>query len=216
MKFPIRTAAATFALLALTSHAAPLAAQTINFDAFDYGPYDYMNPTHYRERLPIVEKYHFNANVENLRDTMPGGTIGSHLLYVIRSFPNHHRALAAFAKLWERSGTLANPPPGVDRQQTPDFVYRRAIEFAPSDGKVRLLYGIYLYDIDRRSEALEMINEAAELAPDTADINYNLGLMYLRLGENEKADAYASKAYTQGHPLPGLRKQMISAGLWEP
>ena len=203
------------ALLCLLACGGPLAAQTINFENFDYGPYDYTNPLHYRERLPVVEKYHFNSDVENLRASMPGGTIGSHILYVIRSFPNHHRALSAFGRLWDRSGSLVKPPAGVGRHQTPDFVYQRALAFAPTDGTVRLLYGIYLDDAGRQPEALQMIDQAAELAPDTADINYNLGLMYLRLGEHDKADFHASKAYDQGHPLPGLRKKMVAAGIWQ-
>jgi hypothetical protein len=30
-----------------------------------YGPYDYTNPRHVAENLPIVEVAHFNANVEH-------------------------------------------------------------------------------------------------------------------------------------------------------
>ena len=34
------------------------------------------------------------------------------------------------------------------------------------------------------------------------------------LDEIEKADFHATKAYEQGHPLPGLRRKLISAGVW--
>lgn len=190
-------------------------AQTIQFEGFTYGPYDYTDPQHYRERLPIVEEYHFNSDVENLRNTMSGGTIGSHLLYVIRSFPNHHRALVSFSRLWERSGAPLDPPPGVGPQQSPDYLYRRAIEFAPADGMVKLLYAIYLVNNDRRTDAIPLLDQAAELESDNADVNYNLGLMYLKLGQHEKASAHGTRAYEMGHPLPGLRKKMIAAGIWE-
>ena len=72
---------------------------------YGYGPFDYTNPEHVRDKLPIVEQYHFSADVEALRDTMHNGsgTIGAHLWYVIRSFPNHHRALNSMAELWRRN-----------------------------------------------------------------------------------------------------------------
>ena len=127
----------------------------------DYGPFDYTNPEHFRGKLPIVEQYHFNSDVENLRGTMEGGSIGGHLLYVIRSFPNHHRALVSVTKLWAEYGTATRPPPGVAPDQTPDFLYQRAINFAPTDGMVRLLYGIYLLDVGRKEEAIERFDQAA-------------------------------------------------------
>jgi hypothetical protein len=193
---------------------ASLIAQTIDFDHFGYGPFDYTNLQHFRDRLPVVENNHFNADVDNLTGTMAGGLIGAHLLYTIRSFPNHHRALVSVTKLWAEYGTATRPPPGVAPDQTPDFLYRRAISFAPTDGMVRLLYGIYLLDVGREEEAIERFDQAAALAPDNVDINYNLGLMYLRVNEREKADIHASTAYEQGYPLPGLRNKMIAAGIW--
>jgi len=186
----------------------------IDFSSVPYGPFDYTNPEHVRTYLSIVEVYHFNSDVESLRATMSGGSIGSHLAYVIRSFPNHHRALISVTKLWARNDSPARPPYGLTLDQTPDFFYTRAIEFNPSDGTVRLLYGIFLLDTGRKDDAIMLFDEAAELAPDTADINYNLGLMYLRVNERKKADFHASKAYEQGHPLPGLRNKMISTGIW--
>jgi Flp pilus assembly protein TadD len=79
---------------------------------------------------------------------------------------------------------------------------------------VRLLYGIYLLDAGRPTEAVKHFDHAAELATDNADIHYNLGLMYLRVNERQKANFHATQAYDQGHPLPGLRNKMIAAGLW--
>ena len=201
-------------LLLLSIPTAPLVAQIRGFDNVQYGPYDYTNPEHIRDKLSVVERYHFNADIENLRASIDSSSIGGHLLYVIRSFPNHHRALISITKLWARGGSSTRPPYGIDPDQTPDYLYTRAIDFAPQDGTVRLLYGIYLLDVGREADAIVLFDQAAELAPDTAEINYNLGLMYLRVNEREKADIHASKAYEQGYPLPGLRKKMISAGIW--
>lgn len=193
----------------------PAMAQTaLDFDNVFYGPYDYTNPQHVRDYLPVVELYHFNSDIENLRGSIDQNAVAGHIMYVIRSFPNHHRALISATKVWERDGTPANPPRGVGRNQTPDFLYKRAIDFAPNDGVVRLLYGIYLVDSGRESEALTLLDQAAVLAPDTADNHYNLGLMYLRIGVKDKAETHASKAYKLGHPLPGLRKKMVAAGIW--
>lgn len=204
-----------FALaLLLGIPATSIIAQTLDFTNAGYGPFDYTNPKHVREKLPVVEQYHFNSDVENLRGQIGTGSLGGDLMYTIRSFPNHHRALVSVTRLWARDGSTFRPPAGIARNQTPDYLFRRAITFAPADGTVRLLYGIYLLDAGRKGEAIELFNQAAKLAPDTAEINYNLGLMYLRVNEPKKAAYHASKAYEQGHPLPGLRRQLVSAGIW--
>ena len=109
----------------------------IDFTTAGYGPFDYTNPEHVRNKLPVVERYHFSADVEYLRASIDANYIGAHLLYVIRSFPNHHRALVSITKLWARSGSPTRPPAGIAPDQTPDFLYKRAIDFAPSDGTVR-------------------------------------------------------------------------------
>ena len=63
-----------------------------------YGPFDYTNPTHFRERLPIVETYHFTLKVETLEAGETGTEPGGDLDYTLRAFPNHHRALYAMGR----------------------------------------------------------------------------------------------------------------------
>jgi hypothetical protein len=58
-----------------------------------YGPFDYTNARHYREKLPIVERAHFNRDVESLRRGQTAVRPGPDLHYVLGTFPNHHRAL---------------------------------------------------------------------------------------------------------------------------
>lgn len=185
-------------------------------DAQFYGPFDYTDPEHYRDKLPVVEQYHFNRDVETLRGTMPGGFMGDHLWYVIRSFPNHHRALLSMEKLWyqhERQGST--PPPGVEPDKTPDYLYRRAIDFAPHDGVVRLLYGIYLVKRDKQDDAREHFEAAHRLAPDNVELQYNLGLMYIKLDDLDQALVHAQNAYAMNYPLEGLRNKLTRAGVWE-
>ena len=44
------------------------------------------------------------------------------------------------------------------------------------------------------------------------DIQYNLGLILIKLGDPESAVRYARLAYNQGYPLPGLRRQLENLG----
>lgn len=46
----------------------------------------------------------------------------------------------------------------------------------------------------------------------SAEINYNLGLVSLELGDMEDAEKYAKLAYKLGYPLPGLRRKLEKAG----
>ena len=56
---------------------------------------------------------------------------------------------------------------------------------------------------------------ASRLAPEQATIQYNLGLMYVKKKEYEKASAHAQKAYALGFPLPGLKNKLKAAGKWK-
>ena len=180
-----------------------------------YGPFDYTNPVHYREKLPIVEQYHFNRDIESLRATMPGGSIGDHLWYVIRSFPNHHRALISMEKLWDQYQRKGETPPGVDPEKTPEFLYRRAIDFAPQDGVVNLLYGIFLIRQDKTDEAIGYLELADKLEPDNAEVQYNLGLMYMKVDDMDRALEHAHRAYSMNYPLAGLRNKLTREGVWQ-
>lgn len=184
-------------------------------EAFDYGPYDYTDAELVRTKLPIVEQYHFNRDIETLTATMSGGSIAGHLWYVIRSFPNHHRALVAYARLWRESLAKGAPPAGVAPDKNPDYVFQRAMDFAPADGMVPLIYGLHLIETGDTSEARILLGEAASLGPESAELHYNLGLGYLKLGDTESAAKHADRAYAMGYPLPGLRNKLIAAGIWK-
>jgi len=179
-----------------------------------YGPYDYTNPEHVRTKLGIVENYHFNADVENLRAGMTG-TVAQDLAYTIRTFPNHHRALYAMARLWRLNEQQGKPPPGANPSQTPDYWFRRAIEFAPHDGAAPLLYGVHLHKQKKFNEALKYYKQAEQLLPDSVEVHYNLGLLYFEKKDYRLAKLHAEKAYDLGYPLPGLRNKLIDAGVWK-
>jgi tetratricopeptide (TPR) repeat protein len=50
----------------------------------------------------------------------------------------------------------------------------------------------------------------------SAEIHYNLGLIYLDLGDSDHALEQAHAAYRLGHPLPGLRNRLQRMGKWRP
>ena len=126
-------------------------------------------------------------------------------------FPNHHRALAAFGKLSLRDKTLkpAGAPYSVG------CFFDRAIRFKPNDGTVRMVYGNYLLKAGQPDQATEQLRIAAELQPEDATINYNLGLLYVQKKDYDQARIHAKKAYALGFPLPGLKNKLIEAKKWE-
>lgn len=169
---------------------------------------DYTNGVD-REGLEVVEKFHFTPQVEQLvagvSDTL-GGDIG----YTLEHFPNHHRALAAMAKLGLRDKT--EKPQGA--KYTIQCYFDRAMRYAPADARVRSIFGGYLLALGQTDPALEQLREAARLEPDNATNHYNLGLLYLRKRDYVQSRAEAEQAYAQGFPLQGLKNKLKAAGQW--
>ena len=131
-------------------------------------------------------------------------------LYTLEHFPNHHRALASMAKLGLRLKSAQ--PPGA--RYSISCFFERAIGFAPHDVTARMVYGSYLLATGQDATALEQLDAASRLAPEQATIQYNLGLMYVKKKEYDKASAHAQKAYALGFPLPGLKNKLKAAGKW--
>lgn len=163
-----------------------------------------------RKSLGIVEEFHFTPNVEKLIKGQ-SSYLGGDIDYTLMHFPNHHRALAAMAKLSVREKTQR--PKGA--AYSVECYFDRAIRFKPEDGVVRMLYGIYLTKLGESEKAIEQLNEAVKLQPENANINYNLGLLYLKKKDYEQAKTYAKKAYELGFPLPGLKNKLMEAGKWD-
>ncbi len=162
-----------------------------------------------RTGLSVIEKFHFSRAVETLTQGMTG-SLGADIGYTLEHFPNHHRALASMAKLGLR---LKSPQP-VGARYTVSCYFERAIAFAPQDVTARMVFGNYLLSTGQDAKALEQLDAASRMAPDQATIQYNLGLMYVKKKEYEKASAHAQKAYALGFPLPGLKNKLKAAGNW--
>lgn len=171
-----------------------------------YGPFDYRTD---RQQLVIVETYHFNSAVEQLiRGTT--GAIGSDLDYTLRAYPNHHRALSAMSRYGEK--LKSNVVPGATFSVECYFV--RAVNHRPDDPTVRMLYAIYLKGQQRVPDAVKQLNYAETLAPDVGFTQYNIGMVYMDLGDAESALRQAHKALALGFTRPELKTRLAAAGKW--
>lgn len=171
---------------------------------------DYNDPAD-AEYLRVVEKGHFNADVENLiRGTRGAPDPMGDIAYTLRRFPNHHRALFSMSRYYfkKRERYLER------RYRSPECYFNLATEWRRSDGVVWLVYGIYLHKAEKFEEAVEKYNVAGEILPNSAEVYYNRGLAYVELDEMELARESAIRAYQLGHPLPGLKNKLLRAGAW--
>lgn len=169
---------------------------------------DYLNADD-RSGLSVVEHYHFTPEVERLQRGA-SGSLGGDIGYTLEHFPNHHRALAAMTRLALRDKN--RKPPGA--RYSIDCFFERALRFRPDDARVHALYGAYLLALGKPDAALTLLQRSAQLAPNDATAQYNLGLLYLKRQDYPQALQQAHKAYGMGFPLPGLRQQLQSAGQW--
>jgi tetratricopeptide (TPR) repeat protein len=78
----------------------------------------------------------------------------------------------------------------------------------PDDGVVSAIYGIYLHKMGEHEAALEEYLRAEEIGPQTAELAYNMGLLYFDTGDFDKAREYAAKARDGGYPLQGLQRKL--------
>lgn len=175
------------------------------------GPWDFTN-SYDRVNLPLVEGGHFTAEVKNLISGSTG-SIGGDIRYTLRAFPNHYPALIAIAKFRLRNKSADRQR---DQMYSVECFFDRAMRFRPSDVTVRTIYANYLHRLGgRQGDAMEQYQAAADLEPENATVNYNLGLMYLKEKDYEQAIVYAKIAYELDFPLPGLRNKLVKTGKWD-
>lgn len=172
-----------------------------------YGPYDYRSD---KDKLGIVETFHLTANVINLSSAQSASTVGGDLDYTLRAFPNHHIALMAMTRLGEKE-KLAKPR---GARFSVECYLQRAMRFRNDDTTVKMLYASYLAKNGKRAEAFAILDEIANAEEETANVYYNIGLIYFELKDYERSLSYAHRAYALGFPLPGLRDRLKRAGKW--
>jgi len=169
---------------------------------------DYTNPED-RQGLAVVENFHFTQNVERLVRGA-SGALGADISYTLEHFPNHHRALAAMSRLALRDKN--RKPHGA--RYTIECFFDRALRYRPDDARVHALFGAYLLALGQTDAALEQLEHSARLEPENPTAHYNLGLLYVKKKDYDKARSSAQKAYGMGFPLPGLKNKLTAAGEW--
>lgn len=177
--------------------------------ANSYGPWDYTKAEH-QEKLPIVIRAHFTKNVANLTSGHSTSTPHGDIDYTLRAIPNYHPALFAVSKLERRD--IKKLAPGfryIPKYYSADCYFRRAVFLQPKDHISHMLYAIHLQKLPDYTSSLRQYHLALSLKPKDPEVNYNLGLLYVKLGEVEKAEAHATIAYDANHPLPGLKNKII-------
>lgn len=161
-----------------------------------------------RRNLALVEAFHFTPDVEALKrgSVKPGENIGT----TLEHYPNHHRALAAMARLGQRDQAARVNGAAY----TVDCYFQRAIRFRPEDAKVRVVYSSHLLETGRADAALAQMREAVRIDPLDPAAHYNLGILFVMRGQYDEAKVHARKAYQGGFPLPALKNKLREAGHW--
>lgn len=161
-----------------------------------------------RRNLALVEAFHFSPDIEALKRSAvkPGEDIATTLAH----YPNHHRALAAMAKLGQRDRAARVNGAAY----TVDCYFERAIRFRPEDAKVRMVYSSHLLETGRADAALVQMREAVRIDPLDPAAHYNLGILLVMREQYDEAKVHARKAYQGGFPLPALKNKLREAGHW--
>ncbi len=172
-----------------------------------YGPFDYRSDRH---ALPIVEKHHFTAAIEQLIPDHNGPNVPGHLAYTLHAFPNHHRALYAIIRYGEKM--KSKTPPNLELSI--DCYFERALRFRADDTVARLIFADYLVRTNRSDEAVTQIDYVRSIAKDNPLTQYNLGLMYFQAGRYDAALAQAHIAIALGVERDDLKKKLVAKGQW--
>lgn len=160
-----------------------------------------------REYLKIIEPFHFTIEVENLQRGLTS-PLPNDIHYTLMRFLNHPRALNSMATWQLRNGFREG-----QEYLTVDCYFERAVAFVPDDPMVYLVWGNYLLRKKDYKQARSVYAEAERLDPENPEVHYNMGLLYIELGELDKAAASAERAYALGHPLPGLQMKLKRLGV---
>lgn len=176
------------------------------------GTHDYLNRGNPKmaNLLALTHRHHFNEDVEALRAGITTEPIGD-VDFVLRSFPNHHRALYTSMQYRLKHRKW----PKKSKWQPAECSYQRAINFSPRDLTIRSQYAILQYKFRKYEDALETYRAADKLNPDDPLLQYNMALTMVKLKKYKEARAVAEKVYASGFPLPGLRNKLITAGHWK-
>jgi tetratricopeptide (TPR) repeat protein len=92
-------------------------------------------------------------------------------------------------------------------------ILREVISFQPKNETLYSALAVMHWRLGETREAKRtLLDGSSQVDGQSAEINYNLGLISIELGEIDEAVEYATKAYESGYPLPGLRTRLQRLG----
>lgn len=160
--------------------------------------------------LYLVESRHFTSSVLNLTKGSTSRLPGD-LIFVLNTIPNHPSALDAYSRYEYRYRTSEAFREDRDNQRpaySADCLFERAVRVFPGNAETFIAWGIHHYRNSDTNSAKKTFLQALELSPNNVEAHYNLGLVYVDLGQIELARKHATIAYEAGYPLPGLRQKI--------
>ena len=129
--------------------------------------------------------------------------------FILYYYPNHTPALAGLSEL-----CLKWKSPKCD--VVADNIYSKAIARNPEAAQSYVVYAMHLHRKNKLDDAVKSYKRAVELAPNSVNAHYNLGLAYTDLKQYDQANLHAQKSYSLGVTLPGLRTRLEKVGKWNP
>jgi tetratricopeptide (TPR) repeat protein len=92
---------------------------------------------------------------------------------------------------------------------------QKSIEAQPTRPEPYVLLAILHRGARKLDQAREVLLQGDHVTRGTsAEIQYNLGLINLEIGDTAAANANARNAYRLGYPLPGLKDKLRRLGKW--
>lgn len=175
------------------------------------------DPRDYRQRDSTEEmRWHYNDNWAGHTGKLVGylkardytRNARAEIEWTLYRWPNHQVALQGAIEYDLHRGRAYEFRPI-------ECYFVRARSFAPDDVAVFLAEGLWRWKKGDKDRALEVYERGLDVAPDSADVHYNLGLLLTEMARYDEALQHAWKAYAAGHPLPGLRNKLAKVGHWE-
>jgi tetratricopeptide (TPR) repeat protein len=153
------------------------------------------------------KRNHMDIELERMRQGEYSRRVMGGLDFTLIRWPNHLPALQALIDYDLHGGKQYEFLPV-------ECYFSRARQFVPDDPSVLLAQGYWQWRKDNRAIALGLYKEALAIDPKSAEPHYHIGLLYLELGDLDKANEHAQVAYRAGYPLPGLRNKLRERGAW--
>jgi tetratricopeptide (TPR) repeat protein len=92
-------------------------------------------------------------------------------------------------------------------------ILKQAITAQPAQLETHIALALVQRKLGRLNLARDTLREADRISNgESIEVQYNLGLINLDLGDSLAAVENAKKAYAKGYPLPGLRRRLAQAG----